>query len=142
MADILLDFPINAPIDRVFQGVSAPAGLDTWWTSRASGTPYEGALYELWFAPEYDWRAVVTRCMPGADFELELTEADRDWLGTRVRVRLERRDATTWVRFEHTGWPAVNEHFRISCNCWAMYLRVLRRSLEYGEMVAYEDRLA
>jgi hypothetical protein len=79
--------------------------------------------------------------VPDAEFELEMVRADRDWTGTRVTLRLEPRDGATWVRFSHTGWPAQNEHYRISCNCWAMYLRILRRSLERGESVTYEDRL-
>jgi hypothetical protein len=40
-----------------------------------------------------------------------------------------------------TGWPVDNEHWRISCYCWAMYLRLLRRYLEHGEIVPYERRL-
>jgi hypothetical protein len=47
----------------------------------------------------------------------------------------------TQVRFAHTGWPEANEHYRISCYCWAMYLRVLKRHLEFGERVPYEKRL-
>ena len=91
-----------------------------------------GAEYELWFGPEYDWRAKVTRCVPDSEFEVEMTRADGDWIGTRVGLRLEPRGAGTWVRFYHTGWPSLNEHYRISCTCWAMYLRILRRSLEHG----------
>ena len=49
-----------------------------------------------------------------------------------------------WTRrssgFSHTGWPSANEHFRVSSYCWAMYLRVLRRYLEHGEVVPYEQR--
>ncbi|MBM4218913.1 MAG: SRPBCC domain-containing protein [Gammaproteobacteria bacterium] len=108
---------------------------------RSAGTPQVGAVYELWFGPEYDWRGKVTPFVPDAEFELEMVQADGDWLGTRVGFRLKPRDQRTWVRFYHTGWPGTNEHYRISCNCWAMYLRVLRRSLEHGESVAYEDRL-
>lgn len=141
MADIFHDFPIKAPLDRVFHAVSRPEGLDTWWTKRSAGTPREGAEYELGFGPEYDWRAKVTRYAPESEFEIEMVRADGDWLGTRVGFRLEPRDGLTWVRFHHTGWPSVNEHYRISCNCWAMYLRILRRSLEYGESVPYEARL-
>jgi hypothetical protein len=70
-----------------------------------------------------------------------MTRADDDWLGTRVGFRLEPRDGATWVHFYHTGWPTANEHHRISCHCWAMYLRLLRRHLEHGESVPYEDRL-
>ena len=47
----------------------------------------------------------------------------------------------TFVRFHHIGWPSVSEHYRISSHCWAMYLRVLRRYLEHGERVPYEQRL-
>jgi len=141
MADIFHDFPIKAPLDRVFRAVGTPQGLDTWWTKRSAGRPQLGAEYELWFGPEYDWRARVTRCAPDAEFELEMVRADPDWIGTRVGLRLEPRADVTWVRFSHTGWPVQNEHYRVSCTCWAMYLRILRRSLEHGESVPYEDRL-
>ena len=42
---------------------------------------------------------------------------------------------------EHLGWPEANAHYRTSCHCWALYLRVLRRYLENGESVPYEVRL-
>jgi len=141
MTDVLHDFPIRAPRRRVFDAVSTPEGLDTWWTKSSAGSPEQGAEYELGFGPGYDWRAVVTRCVPDAEFELRLVRADDDWTGTLVGFELEERGDVTWVRFRHSGWPRANEHFRISSNCWAMYLRVLRRNLEHGESVAYEDRL-
>jgi uncharacterized protein YndB with AHSA1/START domain len=139
--DICQDFPINATPDKVFRAVSTPRGLDEWWTARSSGQPSEGAEYELWFGPEYDWRARVTRCVPDSEFELEMLRADADWTGTRVGFRLESRPPGTWVRFWHTGWPDANEHYRVSCHCWAMYLRILRRYLDHGESVPYERRL-
>ncbi len=141
MPDILHELPIKAPIDRVFHAVSTPAGLDTWWTKHSAGVPEEGAAYELSFGPEYQWRATVTRCIPNVEFELQLVHADTDWLDTRVGIRLESRAGATWLQFHHTGWPSLNEHHRVSCTCWAMYLRILRRSLENGEAVPYEDRL-
>jgi uncharacterized protein YndB with AHSA1/START domain len=141
VADIFHDFPIRAPLDRVFRAVTTPEGLDTWWTKRSAGSPREGAEYELWFGPDYDWRGRVTRYAPDSEVEFEMVRADGDWLGTRVGLHLESRDNATWVRFHHTGWPSPNEHYRISCTCWAMYLRILRRHLEHGESVPYEDRL-
>jgi uncharacterized protein YndB with AHSA1/START domain len=135
MPDILQDFPIRAPRARVFAAVSTPAGLDAWWTKRAGGTPAPGNEYELGFGPQYDWRAEVSRCEPEAEFELRITRADADWTGTRVGFRLTDRGDTTGVNFSHTGWPAANEHYRISCHCWALYLRLLRRYLEQGEVV-------
>jgi uncharacterized protein YndB with AHSA1/START domain len=140
-ADILHDFPIAVPRARVFEGVSSPAGLDEWWTARSSGAPVPGSEYQLWFGPEYDWRAVVTVAEPDRAFELRLTRSLDDWLGTRVGFQLEPAAAGTQVRFYHTGWPGTSAHYRTSCYCWAMYLRVLRRHLEFGERVPYERRL-
>jgi uncharacterized protein YndB with AHSA1/START domain len=141
MADILHDLPIKALIDRVFDAVSTPEGLDAWWTDRSSGTPGKGEEYVLWFGPEHDWRARVTRIAPPNDFELEMTRADDDWTGTHVGFRLQPRDGATWLQFSHAGWKSPNEHYRVSSNCWAMYLRILRRYLEHGETVPYDVRL-
>ncbi len=70
-----------------------------------------------------------------------MVRADPDWLGTRVGFQLEAVGDTTQVRFSHLGWPMANQHYRTSCNCWPMYLRILRRHLEHGESVAYERHL-
>jgi uncharacterized protein YndB with AHSA1/START domain len=142
MHEILHEFPIATTPDRVFAAVSTPSGLDQWWTSRSSGEAREGAEFQLWFGPEYDWRARVTQCLPGEAFQLTMTRADGDWTGTRVGFRLAgQAPGITLVRFYHTGWPEVNEHFRVSSFCWAMYLRILRRHLEFGESVPYDRRL-
>lgn len=141
MPDIFHHFPIKAPRQKVFQAISTPAGLDTWWTKRSSGEPAEGAEYELWFSPDYDWRAVVACYIPDSEFEMDITSAQEDWLGTRVGFSLEEKEGVTQVRFRHTGWPEVNEHFRVSSYCWAALLRLLRRYVELGEVVPYEDRL-
>ncbi len=141
MADIFHDFPINASRQKVFQAIATPAGLDSWWTKRAAGEPVEGAEYELWFGPDYDWRAVVSRCVPDSEFEFHMIVAMDDWRNARVGFRLEEQDGVTHIRFHHTGWPEVSEHYRISSFCWAMYLRLLKRYVEFGEVVPYEERL-
>ena len=142
MPDILQDFPIAAPPSRVFDAVSIPALLDEWWTIRSTGSPTLGATYELDFGPGYFWTAEVTRAEPGSAFELRLTSADAEWTGTTVGFELEPAGDGTQLRFYHRGWPSASTHYRISNHCWAMYLRILRRHLEYGESVPYAERLA
>lgn len=142
MADILQQLTIKAPQERVFEMFATPQGLDRWWTKTASGKPEQNADFTLFFGPGYDWRAKVSRYSPPQAIELLITNAHPDWNGTRVGCELEPENAEkTTLRFYHTGWPTANEHWRISCYCWAMYLRVLRRFLEYGETVPYEKRL-
>jgi uncharacterized protein YndB with AHSA1/START domain len=141
MADIPHHFPIKASAQRVFHAVSTPTGLDSWWTKCSAGRAEERAEYELWFGPEFDWRAVVSRCVPPREFELEITRAQEDWLGTRVCFVLDQNEGVTQVRFCHSGWAESSEHYRVSCYCWAMYLRLLKRYVEHGEVIPYEDRL-
>lgn len=141
MPDIYLDLPVMAPPPRVFQALTSSQGLDAWWTLKSQGKPTLNETYQLFFGKEYDWRAKVIRCIFADTFELQMTAADNDWMNTIVGFHLEPRDGATWLSFYHTGWPELNEHFRSSAQCWAQYLRLLKRYVEKGEVIAYADRL-
>ena len=141
MSEILQDLPIRAPLDRVFGAVSTSYGLNQWWTETCTGEPTRGSAYELGFGPAYQWRATVTQSVLPVSFELTLTHADPDWISTRVRFDLAPNDGGTRVQFSHRGWPATNEHYRVSSHCWALYLRLLRRYIEFGESIPYAERL-
>ena len=110
MPDILQDFPIKADAGLVFDAVSTPAGLNSWWTETCSGHPKVGTSYDLGFGPGYQWSAAVTECAPSSLFELTLTRADADWTGTRVGFELSSASGGTQVRFHHCGWPVENDH--------------------------------
>jgi len=143
MAEIIHEFTVKAPPQSVFDMFAAPAGLDKWWTRESSGEPKLGAPYRLFFGRDYEWKGKVTECAPGLAFELQITDAHEDWVGTKVGCKLTKEgQGATRVLFHHTGWPSANEHWRISNFCWAMYLRILRRSLEFGDIVSYEQRLS
>ncbi len=141
MADIFHQLVIEADLATVFAAVSTPEGLDRWWTDTCSGERRVGEEYRLGFGPEYPWAGVVCRLEENHRFELEITEASEDWIGTRVGFRLvEQPGGSTELRFHHIGWPEVSDHFRRSSYCWAMYLRLLKRGIETGEIVSYSDR--
>jgi len=142
MADVIHEFTVNAQPPRVFEALATANGMEKWWTKQSTGENREGGIIRLYFSPEFDWEAKVTCNKPPFAFELQLTRAHPDWIGTVVRCELasEAKGATR-VTFYHTGWREMNEHWRVSCFCWAMYLRILRRNLEYGEFVPYEKRL-
>jgi hypothetical protein len=104
-------------------------------TSFRVGRWLVGGLEVVGFAP-------VLHVIPfDSEFELQMSQADADWLGTRVRFRLADSNGKTRVCFAHIGWPQPNDHYRTSSFCWAMYLRILRRYREDGEIVPDESRL-
>ena len=140
MADILHDLTILAAPGAVCDAVTSPMGLASWWTRRSAGEPKLGASYQFYFSPEHDWRGVVKRFEQDRLIEWEITNADADWSGTRVGFELTGEGAATRVSFRHTGWREANAHFRDTSFGWATYLRLLKRYIEHGEMVAYEER--
>ena len=103
--------------------------------------PSPGQIYQLGFGPSYSWQARVSAAEPDVTFELEITVADSDWQGSRIGFSLEEQNGRTQVQFRHTGWPEQNAHFRTSVFCWAMYLRLLKRYCESGEVIPYNMRL-
>ena len=141
MPDIYHQLTINAPGRDVFEGIAFPKGLDAWWTKTSNGKPEMGNEYRLDFGPEYKWKAIVTKCRMYNEFEWNLTQADADWIDTKVGFLLQGENNFTRVLFYHLGWPQENDHYKRSNYCWAMYLRILKRYLEFGEFVSYEIRL-
>lgn len=142
MPDIFHSFPIKAPLQKVFDGISLPKEIDNWWSKGCKGKPTLNETYQFHFGIPYDWEAVVSKYVPNTELEFTMTDSDFDWDGTRVGFVLDHREGVTNVQFYHTGWKEANEHYKISSFCWAMYLRLLKCYLEFGEMVPYEDRLS
>jgi uncharacterized protein YndB with AHSA1/START domain len=141
MPDILHDLPVQAPIEKVFDAVAMPRGLDAWWTLRSAGGARTGAIWELFFGDEYDWRGTVSRFEFGRLIEWTMTRSDPDWQGTRVGIELTPIDGGTRVEFWHCGWREANAHYRTSSFCWAMYLRLLKKHCETDDIVPYDRRL-
>jgi uncharacterized protein YndB with AHSA1/START domain len=125
----------------VFDAISTPNGLEKWWAKTTSGKVAIGETFHLFFEPDYNFTAVVSKYTPVKKFELTMQTSDDDWQGSKVGFYLTKKNNITEVQFYHTGWKEDNEHLRISNYCWAMYLRILKRNLEFGEFVQYADRL-
>jgi uncharacterized protein YndB with AHSA1/START domain len=141
MADIFHNFPINSSAQKVFEAISTAEGLDSWWTNDSAVTTGQDGEYRLGFGPGYTWLATVSQWIPDSEFELTLTESDDDWRDTRVGFRLAENNGSTLVSFHHLNWPEPNLHYRTTSFCWAMYLRLLKRYVEFGEIVPYDKRL-
>jgi uncharacterized protein YndB with AHSA1/START domain len=140
MNAILMDLWINAKPVEIFNAVSTPKGLNSWWTLDADGVPEDGEVYRFHFGPEYDWKGKVTFCSKPYTIQWEMFKSDPDWDKTVVGFEIFAEENGSLVKFFHKGWSEVNDHFRRSNYCWATYLRLLKRYIENGEFVPYEHR--
>ena len=129
MPDILHNLTIQSSAENVYDVITTPKGLAVWWTKTSYSHPELGAEYQPFFSDEYDWRAIVLEYDENTKFVLEITKADEDWTGTKVKFFLTRKGDSTDLQFEHTGWKETNHHFRVSSYCWAKNLRLLKKEV-------------
>ena len=140
METVFHSFFFISPSKDVFEAISTPDGLNSWWSKTCAGNAALGEEYQMGFGPGYDdWCAVISKYSP-REFELTFENAMEDWIGTRVGFVLTDKNDATNVEFYHSGWSSQSEHFKISSYCWAMCLRLLRRFVELGEVVEFDNR--
>lgn len=137
---IFHDLVIQAPIEKVFQGISNPEDLENWWPLRCKGIPKEGEEYNFFFTEEYDWFGKVITCEENKSFAIKMTKSDEDWNPTSFGFDLEESSNQVLVKFWHKGWPECNAHYRRSSYCWAILLNGLKNYLEKGIIVPFEER--
>ena len=139
--DIIHYFQVIGPIESVFEAISSARGISKWWSRKTTGYSEFGALLELEFSDDVHWQAQVTEMVPPTEFEVTLTRSDPDWMDSRVGFQLSSGPKAVDVKFYHKGWKEANDHYYISSYCWAMYLRIMKRYVEFGEFVEYDQRL-
>lgn len=131
---------IKATPKQVFDAVSIPKHLDNWWTLKSSGKPELNSEYNLNFTDEYNWFCIVSKVKENEFFYLKMTQSDNDWNPTTFGFDLEEKENGTYVKFSHTDWTEVNNHFKHSSFCWAMLLHGLKLYLEKGVIIPFVNR--
>lgn len=138
--DIHHDLIISAPASNVFNAITQPEHLVNWWPLQCSGKPEEGAEYNFYFEPEYNWYGKVSQVVLNKLFFIKMTKAEPDWNPTSFGFELQEYDKGVNLRFRHTGWPQCNAHFRRSSFCWALLLQGLKDYVEKGKVIPFEER--
>lgn len=134
------DVEIITSPDHLFHTITSAEGLEKWWPLHAVGIPAIGEEYSFYFSPEYDWRAKVIDCEANKFIEWKMIVADDDWQDTKLRFSIIERDHACILRFEHRSWGDINDHFRRTSYCWALYLRCLKDYIERSVILSYNKR--
>jgi uncharacterized protein YndB with AHSA1/START domain len=124
-------------------GVDAPAayaaltthdGITGWWTSRATvpGANVGDVLKMSFPEAAFTWDMRVDKADAPAVVEWDCLGGPPGWERTRIVWSVEATDAGVVVRLDHTGFPAVDDMFRIVTVGWAQMLLSLKPYLETG----------
>jgi uncharacterized protein YndB with AHSA1/START domain len=127
----------GADATAAYTALTTRDGITSWWTSRAEVT---GDRLSMSFpdAP-MSWDMRVAAADRPTTVEWDCTGGPPGWAGTHLRWAVEPTDGGAVVRFDHTGFPAVDDMFRIVTVGWAQMLLSLKAHLETGVRKPFFD---
>lgn len=128
MSAINLMIRIDAPIDAVFGALTTNEAIAGWFTETVCA---KWAIDEqaTWFGE------TVMRILDLSKNQRVALRVLRGggWDKTEIAFSVEALSKTrTMVRFDHTDWPEVDDHFRDCAMSWAYFLESLRLYVETG----------
>jgi len=141
MADIALQIDVNADPADVYAALTTTEGVAGWWTTRNETSGTVGEVNRYYF-PEmpFSWDMRVDAAEPDALVAWHCLGGPPPWIGTDVRWTLRPgAESGTLVVFDHTGFAAVDEMFRIVTLGWAQMVLRLKDNLESGKPVPFFD---
>jgi hypothetical protein len=110
-------------------------GITGWWTSRAEvpGSSLGDVLKLSFPDAPLTWDLRVSRADAPKALEWTCVGGPPGWNGTSLTWSIEPTDQGVVVRFDHTGFGAVDDMFRTVTVGWAQLLLSLKAYLESGE---------
>jgi uncharacterized protein YndB with AHSA1/START domain len=123
---------VEAP--AAYAALTTQDGITGWWTSRADVPGARaGQVLRMSFpdAP-ITWDMRIDKADAPTLVEWECIGGPPGWEHTRVGWGVEATDAGAVVRLDHTGFPEVDDMFRIVTVGWAQMLLSMKAYLESG----------
>jgi hypothetical protein len=116
-------------------------GITAWWTSRAevSGVNVGDVLTMSFPGAPVTWDMRIDRADAPTAVEWDCIGGPPGWDDTRVVWGVEAKGKDVVVRLDHTGFPAVDDTFRIVTVGWAQMLLSLKAYLETGTRKPFFD---
>lgn len=115
MPDVLLEVPIAARPDEVYEAITEQRGLSSWWTPDVVAQPRVGSIAEFIFTGGPGGRFVtkmeIVALEPGRKVYWSVKEGVPDWAGTRVTWDLTPVEHGTRVRFGHRDYASIEGSF-------------------------------
>jgi uncharacterized protein YndB with AHSA1/START domain len=127
--------------DAAYEAVTTQNGITGWWTSRADVPGASlGDILKLSFpdAP-ITWDLRIDTADAPKTLEWACVGGPPGWNGTTLTWAIEPTDDGVVVRFDHAGFPAVDDMFRTVTVGWSQMLLSLKAYLETGERRPFFD---
>lgn len=133
MSNILFEYVVDAPVDKVYDAITQESGIKGWWTADVHLAQKEGSEARFGFGDHGEMRFEVSKLVPNKQVVWETVQAMPDWDGTQVSFDLSPDDNGTRIHFAHRNFATEDGSFAFVTYNWAYFLFSLRSYLEKGE---------
>ena len=137
MSSIRHQLTIEAPAALVYQALSKPEAIGTWWDRQTAAQTDRGLVMEHDPGPQHGVvKLRVVEHLPSRRVEWECISTHPSsspasaWTGKRFTFELVERGGTTTVNFSQTGYDEQSEFFASNNFAWAQVLANLKRVVE------------
>ncbi|HEY2148183.1 MAG TPA: SRPBCC domain-containing protein, partial [Pirellulales bacterium] len=113
MVELLHQIDIQAPAARVYDAITSPDGLRSWWTDDCTAEPRVGSIAEFrFFGGKVVFRMRIEELIPARHIVWKCIAGPDEWPETHIAWDITEQGGTTRLRFEQSGWPHIEGHFR------------------------------
>jgi uncharacterized protein YndB with AHSA1/START domain len=142
MPEILMQLDIGAEPGDVYRALTTPEGVTGWWSTRAEVPTDVGSVLKVAFpdAP-FTWDLRIDEAAPGRRLAWHCVGGPPPWIGTDILFRLDQAPDGRGTRllFDHVGWAAADEMYRIVTYGWGDVLRHLKTYAESGKPTPFAE---
>ena len=140
MTSLTLVRRIAARLSVVFDALTTPDGIASWWTGRPlAGSHAVGSTFSAYFGdPEKPAAVMQVVTDTPNHVAWRVTEGPDSWIGTRITFTLRpHANGGTTLLFTHAGWQEASEFMSGCSTNWGAYLTSLKAGAEGGAFAAY-----
>lgn len=132
MPEIVNEFTVDAPLERVWEAVSTTEGLKSWWTDDSFSEAVLGGKAEFGFKNRDIVFTMETTLFDVNEFqEWRCLNGPDKWIGTNVSFELEpQEDGRIRIRFEHRNLREEDKHYTETKETWDKCLDHLKGFVE------------
>jgi uncharacterized protein YndB with AHSA1/START domain len=141
MSAIITQFDVDAADGVVWQALTTPEGIRSWWTTQAEVPFGTGAVLKLRFpdAP-ISWDLRVDEAVENERLRWHCVGGPPPWVDTDILFRLAAApERGTRMLFDHVGWNDAEEMIRVVTFGWVQMFLRLKGYVETGTPQPFFD---
>lgn len=133
---------INTSAHQVYVALTTKEGLSEVWTNDLEVEEVVGKENTFRFGPNDTVKVKIVELVPDKRVSWECIEsnAEPEWIGTKITFALTESNGTTTIDFSHAQWQEITSCYKFCNYNWAMFLLSLKEYCEFGKGTPYQER--